>query len=286
MNLIEKVVIKDGVNADTEVTINLYSGQVAEINAILATISNTRGVAAYSVNGNMARFTFAGVGDNEMYIQMDGVVFKAGGLTSIQVDISIWVLPYSVSSTYTALSDDKNRLMIVNDASNKTTINLNNIANGEYIFIQNQKTDVLTLRKTIGGTLKTYQIQPGDTVQVLSKGDSTNFVVEFWNHKSNRATIVSTTSTTNIDIYESTYFHKENIAIALNHLDNPCTISIEEWSILGREIKIINLGEESASVTLPSGHTAWSMSLPSSIPPGSFITLFLIEPTKWAFYKS
>jgi len=55
MNVIDKVVIKNGVDADTVKTINLNTGQVDEINAILATISSTRGIAAYSVATGNAR---------------------------------------------------------------------------------------------------------------------------------------------------------------------------------------------------------------------------------------
>jgi hypothetical protein len=84
MNLIEKVVIKDGVNSDTEVTINLYSGQVAEINALLQdpNIPLSRGIASYNINSGKPQFVFSAVGDNEMWIYLDGIGLKVGGITS------------------------------------------------------------------------------------------------------------------------------------------------------------------------------------------------------------
>lgn len=87
MNLIEKVVIKDGVNADTTVTINLYTGQVAEINALLVhpNIPNTRGVATYSIVGNKPTFGFSAIGANEMWIYVDGLAIKCGGITTVEI---------------------------------------------------------------------------------------------------------------------------------------------------------------------------------------------------------
>jgi len=83
MNVIDKVVIKNGVDADTVKTINLNTGQVDEINAILATISNTRGVAAYSVATGKAQFSWEAVGENEMWVYLDGVGIKIGGVATI-----------------------------------------------------------------------------------------------------------------------------------------------------------------------------------------------------------
>jgi hypothetical protein len=83
MNVIDKVVIKNGVDADTVKTINLNTGQVDEINAILATISSTRGIAAYSVATGKAQFSWQSVGENEMWVYLDGVGIKVGGVATI-----------------------------------------------------------------------------------------------------------------------------------------------------------------------------------------------------------
>lgn len=87
MNLIEKVVIKDGVNADTTVTINQYTGQVAEINAKITHpyIPNTRGIAGYSIVGGKPTFSFSTVGANEMWVYVDGIAIKCGGITTVGI---------------------------------------------------------------------------------------------------------------------------------------------------------------------------------------------------------
>jgi len=73
MNVIDKVVIKNGVDADVVKTINLNTGQVDEINAILATISTGRGVASYNINSGKPQFVFSGVGANVMWVYFDGI---------------------------------------------------------------------------------------------------------------------------------------------------------------------------------------------------------------------
>ena len=93
MNLIEKVVIKDGVNADTTVTINLYTGQVAEINALLAhpSVPNTRGIAVYSIVGAKPTFSFSAVANSEMWVYVDGIAIKCGGITASNPNIPyVW----------------------------------------------------------------------------------------------------------------------------------------------------------------------------------------------------
>lgn len=87
MNLIEKVVIKDGVNADTTVIINKYTGEVDAINTLLShpNVPNTRGVANYSIVANKPTFGFSAVGDNEMWIYVDGIAMKCGGITTVGI---------------------------------------------------------------------------------------------------------------------------------------------------------------------------------------------------------
>jgi len=84
MNVIDKVIIKNGVDADVEKTINLNTGQVTEINAILATISTGRGVASYNINSGKPQFVWSGVGDNEMWIYIDGIGIKVSGIITTE----------------------------------------------------------------------------------------------------------------------------------------------------------------------------------------------------------
>ncbi len=119
MNLIEKVVIKDGVNADTTVTINLYTGQVDEINALLAhpSIPNTRGVAAYSLVGNKPTFSFSAINPNEMWVYVDGIAIKCGGVTSLNQN-DFFFYDGIVSTTALEANYDQVKVLVVNEIGN------------------------------------------------------------------------------------------------------------------------------------------------------------------------
>lgn len=119
MNLIEKVVIKDGVNADTTVTINLYTGQVSEINALLAhpSIPNTRGVAAYAIVGNKPTFSFEAINTNEMWVYVDGTGVKCGGVTSLNQN-DFFFYDGIVSTTALEANYDLVKVLVVNEIGN------------------------------------------------------------------------------------------------------------------------------------------------------------------------
>lgn len=80
MSFISKVFIKDGIASDTEIVINKHSGEVVAINDILATIPGTRGVATYQIVGVKSTFTFEGVGQNEMWVEYDGILAKSSSV--------------------------------------------------------------------------------------------------------------------------------------------------------------------------------------------------------------
>jgi len=80
MSFISKVFIKDGIASDTEIVINQYSGEVEAINDLLATIPDTRGVGTYEVIGNKSTFLFEGIGQNEMWVEYDGVLAKSSSV--------------------------------------------------------------------------------------------------------------------------------------------------------------------------------------------------------------
>lgn len=119
MNLIEKVVIKDGVNADTTVTINLYTGQVAEINALLVhpNIPNTRGVAAYSIVGGKPTFSFSAINPNEMWVYVDGISIKCGGVTSLNQN-DFYFYDGIVSETSLGADYNQVKVLVVNEIGN------------------------------------------------------------------------------------------------------------------------------------------------------------------------
>lgn len=286
MNLIEKVVIKDGVNADVEKTINLYSGQVAEINAILATISNTRGVAAYSVNNNKARFIFAGVGDNEMYIQMDGVVFKAGGLTSIDVDQSIKVIPYTVSETYTLIPEDDNKIIVVNNNSNVSLLELTTLTLGKSVLIQNDRNVLIECVKVFGSVEKFIEIKPYESAYVYIKDDLLKYHNYIKRTNQNRNLLKTLPeSSTSITLADSTFENNyDDVTVVIANSEDSI-LSITEWTTIGREIKIINCGEGTTTLTLPSGHLPLYSSLPSTITVGGGFSIFMVEAGKWVWYR-
>lgn len=83
MQKFDKVVVKNGVDADVTKTLNLYTGQESEINAILATISNERGVANYSIGSGKPQFIWEAVGDNELWVYSNALGVKIGGVATI-----------------------------------------------------------------------------------------------------------------------------------------------------------------------------------------------------------
>lgn len=80
MPFISKVYIKDNVSPDTEIVINKYSGEVVDINALLASIPIGRGIATYSALNNKAIFNFEAIGANEMWVEYDGIIAKSSSV--------------------------------------------------------------------------------------------------------------------------------------------------------------------------------------------------------------
>lgn len=288
MNLIEKVVIKDGVNADTTVIINQYTGQVAEINAKIAHpfIPNTRGVAGYSIVGGKPTFSFAAVGDNESWWYVGGLVIKCGGVTTVEVDQSIKVLDYTVSETYTLTTGDINKIIVVNNSSNVSLIEVYALDAGKSILIQNDRNVAISCVKLFGAVEKFIDINPFESIYLYVQDNILKYHAYIKRVNQNRNLVKITTSSTSHSFSEVTFENNyDDVTILVKNQDAPFTIAITEWLTVGRELKIINDSEEAATITLPSGHTPWATSL-YPIPAGSFLTLFMVESGKWSFYKS
>lgn len=287
MNLIEKVVIKDGVNADTTVTINLYTGQVAEINALLVhpNIPNTRGIAAYTIVGGKPTFSFSAVGANEMWVYVDGIAIKCGGITTVEVDKSIKLLPYHVSGLYTMPNSDKNKILVVTDDSSISEINLNNLEEEESVCIQNDRSVTITVIKLIGGAENYIDILPYEAAYF--RNVSEDLVVNTYIKKisNNRLLVVPGTGVTNVTLDYSISKTSDDVTVVLKSID-PVNVDITIWNEIGREIKIANMGNNFATFSVPNKHSCYYGSFPATVPSGKFITLFLVEATKWAFYQS
>ena len=120
MYLVEKVVLTDGgANPDVTVTINQHTGKIDNINTLIShpNIPNTRGLANYSIVGGKPTFNFTGVGDNELWIYVNGVGFKAGGQTGIDIaDFDFYANVISVTE-YAAVTGPT-RVLIVNQIGN------------------------------------------------------------------------------------------------------------------------------------------------------------------------
>lgn len=287
MNLIEKIVIKDGVNVDTTVNINLYTGQVSEINALLAhpSIPNTRGVAAYAIVGNKPTFSFSAVGANEMWIQVDGISIKCGGITTIDVDQSIKLVPYHVSGVYTMPNSDKNKILVVTDDSSISEINVNNLEEEESVCIQNDRSVTITVIKLIGGSENYIDILPYEAAYFRNVSEDLEVNTYIKKISNNRLLIKPDTGVTNLTLSNTISKTSDDVTIVLKSL-NPVNVAITSWNQIGREIKIANMGDNFATFAVPSGHSCYYGTFPATIPSGKFITLFLIETNKWAFYQS
>lgn len=254
MNLIEKVVIKDGVNADTTVTINQYTGQVAEINAKIAHpfIPNTRGIAAYSLDAGITpRFSFAAVGDNEMWVYVDGIGIKVDGITTLAPDTAIKILPNSGSTTYTYSSSDNGKVLIVTDATNLSLIAATPLPINHSFFILNNSDASFDLQAHAGGgsEFMLLTIEPKSFINVYRSGTSviTNAIYSIDDSYKNIGYISSQNTTLSIDqnkfpFYEFAYVGAKTVNIPIG------------WPS-GKELILANIATGNLTINLPDGTT-------------------------------
>ena len=106
MNIIDKVVIKDGVNADVTITLDYFTNQVTEINAALSTLSASRGVVNYSISGGKPTFTFTPFGNNELWVYVDGLGTKANGVTNTKQPAPYYFAPTSDGNQIVTIPND------------------------------------------------------------------------------------------------------------------------------------------------------------------------------------
>ena len=259
MNLIEKVVIKDGVNADTTVTINQYTGQVAEINAKIAHpfIPNTRGVAAYSLDAGITpRFSFAGVGDNEMWVYIDGIGIKVDGITTLAPDTAIKVLPNSGSSTYTYSSGDNGKILLITNTSGVTSIVANALADGQSFLVLNNSTSEIEVSGGVPGSglLFSAIITPTSFYNLYRNGTTVKInsilseIDTFYNY------VFSSLQNINL----SAFLETKNAVLEMNYSGAKTATVPVNWPT-GKEIGIVNLAPlGSITIILPSGETTRS----------------------------
>jgi len=249
MNVIDKVVIKNGVDADTVKTINLNTGQVDEINAILATISTDRGVASYNVNSGNPQFVWSGVGDNEMWIYIDGIGLKVNGITSNATDNSIKVLPNSGSTTYVYNDNDNGKILIITNQSGVNSINANALLDGASLMVLNNSTSNKTIAYTSGV----------DTFMVLVKAKT------FFNIYRNGSTIYQNVIFSLEDSIKNIVYVSGDIT---NITDNELKFPFYEFGFVGaktanipsgwpsgKELILSNIASGNLTVNLPSGQT-------------------------------
>jgi len=106
MNIIEKVIIKDGVNADIVIALGYFTGQVEEINDSLYSIPSSRGIASYEIIAGKPTFTFEQKNNNELWIYVDGIGFKANGITNTKQPSPYYFAPTSDGNQIVTIPND------------------------------------------------------------------------------------------------------------------------------------------------------------------------------------
>lgn len=101
MNLIESIKVVDGVNPDTVIPVNYYSGQDSEINVKLALIPTLRGEGSYSIIDNIPTFNWSGIGNNKLWVLVDGIWLASDALATITIAPDTSIIKGTVSGSIT-----------------------------------------------------------------------------------------------------------------------------------------------------------------------------------------
>jgi len=246
MNVIDKVVIKNGVDADTVKTINLNTGQVDEINAILATISTGRGVASYNINSGKPQFVFSGVGDNEMWVYFDGIGIKVTSIATVAPDQSIKLLTYPGTSTYVITSDDNGKLLIVNDSTNITAITATAITDGITVMVLNLSNTTIGINRP-GLSLQTKKYSLVSLTYQASAFDY--YFLSYQTENYTKPVYYNTQVITYDDV-----LGMQLPVVELAYVGAK-TFNITSWTT-GKELKVINVATSgSATINFPDGET-------------------------------
>lgn len=283
MNLIEKVVIKDGVNADTTVNINLYTGQVAEINAALGGISGLRGVATYNINSGKPQFVWSGVGNNELWVYTNGIGVKSSGVNTIESDQSIRLLGYTGNSVYSQTIFDNNKILVVNNASQFIIVSLNDLGNGESLWVQNFRNIDIQVSKIMAGSEFYFTIKPGELVLVKSNGAGTNPTITIVSTQSMDYRNLTRTSSSPITLLDSTF--EDNLPISYVFTGTSKVLNITSFTKTGRYVRIIGHLDQghTTMVNLPIGHS-FIATAGNSLSFSGSKTLILVSATEWVFF--
>ena len=283
MNKFDKVVVKNGVDADVTVTLGLYNGQVSEINAQLATISPLRGKGTYNVDSGKPQFVWSGVDDNELWIYTNGIAAKANGINTVEADQSIRVIPYNEDTTYVLDATDFNKILVVNDLSVLSYINVGALTDEKSFILQNDRTVSIYVTKIIGMTGFAYEIFPNEMVVVKKLTGVSKPKFFFITGPDLAKRNLSVTTATNITMDESSYHDYLPIRFVLNG-GGSTEVFITQFGSIGRDIKFVPHLPLYSTVTinLPSGETFLSGG--SSITFSGPKTVFKTDGDSWAFY--
>jgi len=98
MNIIDKIVVKDGINADVTIDLGYFTNQVSEVNSAVSSLSASRGVINYTISGGKPTFNFTPFGNNELWVYVDGLGTKANGVTNSKQPTPFLFAPDSIGN--------------------------------------------------------------------------------------------------------------------------------------------------------------------------------------------